>query len=221
MLGSIPAGERPFALTFSPDDRWLYATVEAAAPEWNWPAECAREESGKPEMVDPQGAVLVIDVRNAAANPAEAVVARVPAACTPVRALLSPDGSLLYVAARNSNAAVLFDAAKLVTDRAHARLGLTPVGESPTALALIEGGRKLLVGNSARYDEGDPPGTLSVLDTAKMRGGQGAILGAVPTGVFPREMRVSADQDTVFLTNWKSGFLQVIDARSLQLAPSL
>ncbi len=220
IMGSIPAGVRPFALTFSPDSRWLYATVEAAAPEWGWPAECTREASGKPELVDPQGAILVIDVRRAAANPSAAVLARVPAACAPVRAALSPDGNLLYVAARNSNAVVLFDAAKLVSDGAHARIGLAPVGQSPTPLALIDGGTKLLVGNTARYDQRNPPGTLMVLDAAKLDSGADAILGVVPTGVFPREMRVSADQGTVFLTNWKSGFLQVIDAKSLPRAPS-
>ena len=220
ILGGIPVGERPVALTFSPDNNWLYTTSEEAPPEWGWPAECAREAGSDPELVQPQGAVIVVDVDIARRSPAEAVVARVPAACTPVRAAISPEGDRLFVTARKSNAVVVFDTAKLLSDGAHARLGLVPVGQSPAPMAVIDGGTKLLVGNSSRYATPHPPGTLTVLDTAKLQQGAGAVLGIIPTGSFPREMSVSPDGNTVFLTNSDSGFLQVIDAKNLPLLPS-
>jgi DNA-binding beta-propeller fold protein YncE len=217
ILGAIPVGVRPFGLASSPDGKWLYTTSEQAAPEWSWSAECTREASGNPEILDPQGAVVVVDVEKARRSPAEAVVARVPAACTPVRAAISPEGDRLFVTARNSNAVVVFDAAKLPSDGAHARIALLPVGQSPTPMALIDGGTELLVGNSSRYATPRPPGTLTVLDTAKLQQGDGAVLGIVHTGVFPREMSVSPSGNTVFLTNWASDFLQVIDVRNLPL----
>ena len=220
ILGTIPVGVRPFGLAFSPDGKWLYATSEQAAPEWNWPVECAREASGNPEIVDPQGAVVVVDVEKARRSPAEAVVARVPAACTPVRAAISPEGDRLFVTARNSNAVVVFDATKLPSDSSHSRIALLPVGQSPTPMAVVDGGTKLLVGNSSRYVTPQPPGTLTVLATAKLQQGADAALGIVHTGVFPREMSVSPDGDTVFLTNWGSDFLQVIDVKNLALSPS-
>jgi DNA-binding beta-propeller fold protein YncE len=220
ILGTIPVGVRPFGLAFSPDGKWLYTTSEEAAPEWSWPAECTREGGGNPEIVDPQGAVVVVDVEKARRSPAEAVVARVPAACTPVRAAISAEGDRLFVTARNSNAVVVFDAAKLPSDGSHARIALLPVGQSPTPMAVVDGGTKLLVGNSNRYATPNPPGTLTVLDTAKLQQGAGAVLGIVHTGVFPREMSVSPAGNTVFLTNWGSDFLQVIDLKNLQLIPS-
>ena len=220
ILGTIPVGVRPFGLAFSPDGKWLYTTSEQAAPEWNWPAECTREASGNPEIVDPQGAVVVVDVEKARRSPAEAVVARVPAACTPVRATISQEGDRLFVTARNSNAVVVFDAAKLPSDGSHARIALLPVGQSPTPMAVVDDGAKLLVGNSSRYATPHLPGTLTVLDTAKLRQGASAVLGIVHTGVFPREMSVSPGGSTVFLTNWGSDFLQVINVKNLALSPS-
>jgi len=37
IVGRIPVGVAPIALTFSPDERWLYTTSEGAPPSWNWP----------------------------------------------------------------------------------------------------------------------------------------------------------------------------------------
>jgi DNA-binding beta-propeller fold protein YncE len=53
-----------------------------------------------------------------------------------------------------------------------------------------------------------------------LRQGAGAVLGIFHAGVFPREMRVSPDGNTVFLTNARSDFLQVIDVKNLPQLPS-
>jgi DNA-binding beta-propeller fold protein YncE len=217
ILGSIPVGLAPVSLTFSLDDKWLYTTSERALPQWMWPPACTREGSFNSEIVEPQGAVVVVDVDKARRTPSDAVVGRIPAACSPVRAAISPEGSRLFVTARNSNAVVVFDTAKLLADSAHAQVGFLRVGESPIPLAVIDAGTRLLVGNSNRFARPTPPGTLTVLDTTRLERGARAEVGVVDAGVYPREMCVSPDGGTVFLTNWGSDVLQVINVKHLPL----
>ena len=77
IIGKIPVGHAPIALTFSPDGRWLFTTSQAALKEWGWPAACKPE--GRPnvsDLLNPEGAVVVVDVERAKSNPANAVAAR-------------------------------------------------------------------------------------------------------------------------------------------------
>jgi len=53
-----------------------------------------------------------------------------------------------------------------------------------------------------------------------MEAGTAATLGTIPAGAFPREMALSADGHTLFLTNFGSSSFQVIDADRLPLAPN-
>jgi hypothetical protein len=46
IVGRIPVGIAPIALTFSPDGKWLYTTSEGAAPDWHCPAACRPEGKG-------------------------------------------------------------------------------------------------------------------------------------------------------------------------------
>src|SRR5580692_10418654 len=69
ILGNIPVGGGPIALTFSPDGKWLYTTSEGAAPQWNWPKACKPEGSGRTDLVNPEGAVIVVDVALARTDP--------------------------------------------------------------------------------------------------------------------------------------------------------
>lgn len=46
-----------------------------------------------------------------------------------------------------------------------------------------------------------------------------AELGTIPAGAFPREMSVSADGRTLFVTNFGSNSLQVMDVEHLPIAP--
>src|SRR6266568_3332475 len=130
IIGHIPAGNLPIALAFSPDGKWMYATSEVALPDWKWPKACKseRDNSAGAKVKDPEGAVLVVDVARAKTDPAQAVVGRIPAGCRPVRLAISPDGARLYATARGGNAVLGFDTGKLVSDPAHARLGMAPVG---------------------------------------------------------------------------------------------
>jgi DNA-binding beta-propeller fold protein YncE len=222
IIGKIPVGNAPIALTFSPDGKWLYTTSQGAMADWHWPKACKPEgrDPATAQISNPEGAVVVIDVARASTDPAQAVVARVPAGCSPVRMAITPDGSRVYVTARNSNAVLAFDTAKLLSDPGHARVGEAPVGAAPVPIAVVDAGRKVIAGNSDRFAASTAPQSLVVLDTTKMEAGAGATLGIIAAGAFPREMALSADGHTLFLTNFGSNSLQVIDADRLPLAPN-
>jgi len=214
VLGKIPVGIAPIALTFSKDQRWLFTTSEVAPPEWGWPRVLKRE-NGRPGEV-PEGAIVVIDVAKAKTNPPASVVARVPAGGSPVRAALSPDGARLFVSARNSNALLVFDAEKLVTDPDHARLEKISVGTSPVPVVLVDNGKLALVGNSNRFStNAESASTVTVLDTSRMGTRLDPKIGELPCGAFPREFYLTNDGRTLFLTNFRSSTLQIIDIDQL------
>jgi DNA-binding beta-propeller fold protein YncE len=131
---------------------------------------------------------------------------------------ISPSGDRIYVTARNSNGVIAFDTAKLIDDPANARMGMATVGSAPVPLAVIDGGKSVIVGNSNRFAaNSSTPQTLTVLDASKIPSGGDAVRGSVEAGAFPREMRLSADQNTLFVTNFLSSSLQVIDLKRMPL----
>jgi DNA-binding beta-propeller fold protein YncE len=222
VVGKIPAGIAPIALTFSPDERYLYTTSQLAPPSYGWPAECKPEgkASAEAKAVNPPGALLVVDVAKARSDPANAVIAKVPAGCSPVRLALSPKGNLAYVTARNDNALLVFDTGKLTTDPEHALLGKAPVGSAPVGVAVVDRGIKIVVANSNRFFAGpNDKSTLTVIDATKGFWGAAAVLGTIPTGAFPRELQVTADQRTLLVSNFASRTLELVDLRRLPLRP--
>jgi DNA-binding beta-propeller fold protein YncE len=216
ILGRIPTGNAPIALTFSLDGKRLYTTSQIALPEWKWPKACKPEGGpGNSEARNPEGAVIVVDVERARTDPARSVAARIPAGCSPVRMAISPAGDRIYVTARNSNAVVAFDTAKLLSDAEHARVGMAPVGTAPVPIAVVDDGSKVVAGNSNRFAGSTSHETLTILDATKIQEGAAAVLGTIPAGAFPREMHVSADGRTLFLTNFGSNSLQIMSVDHL------
>src|SRR2546423_1351734 len=220
VVGKIPVGLAPIALTFSPDGRWLYTTSEIAPESFGWPVEC------KPEGQDPatakarypQGAIIVVDVAKAETDPAHSAVAHVPAGCSPVRLAISPNGERVYVTARNNNSLLAFDAAKVQTDAEHARVGAVPVGSSPVGVTVAGDGRQVFVTNSNRFARDQTARqTLTVIDAARVGEGQAAIMGSGPAGIFPREFGQSPDRQTLFVANYNSNELEVIDLKRLPI----
>ncbi|MCA1815813.1 MAG: beta-propeller fold lactonase family protein [Acidobacteria bacterium] len=218
IVGKIPVGEAPIALTFSPDGRWLYTTSEIAAESFGWAVECKPEgqdpATAKPRY--PQGAIIVVDVQKAQTDPANSVVSRVPAGCSPVRMVIAPDGSRVYVTARNNNALLAFDTAKLRAGASDARVGNVPVGSAPVGAAIVNDGRQVVVTNSNRFARDQTARqTLTVIDAARVGDGAAAILGSVPAGVFPREFGRSPDGRTLYVANYISSELEIIDLKRL------
>jgi DNA-binding beta-propeller fold protein YncE len=214
VIGRMRVGGSPVALTFSRDQRWLFTTSEVAAADWNWPRTLKRE-AGKPGKV-PEGAVLVIDVQKARINPSTSIMAKIPAGGSPVRLALSPDGAHLYVAARNSNALLVFDTQQLIAAPAQAKPKRIAVGDSPVPVTVVNDGRLVLVGNSNRYGaDAAKSSKLTVVDTDRLAENQEAVAGNIACGAYPREFHLTADGGTLFLTNFRSGTLQVIDVSRL------
>jgi DNA-binding beta-propeller fold protein YncE len=216
IVGRIPVGRAPIALTLSPDEKRMYTTSQVAPAAAGFTVECPREGLPDKTPATPSGAILVVDVARARTDPAHAVVSTAAAGCHPVRLVLSPKGDVAYVTARASNAVLAFDTAKLVADPAHARIASVPVGVAPVGIAVVDEGRKLVVTNSNRFGSDiEAHQSLSVIDTARMQEGAAAVLGTVPAGGFPRELRVTEDGRTLLLTNYSSQSLELIDLARL------
>lgn len=97
----------------------------------------------------------------------------------------------------------------------------TPVGSAPVPVALVQGGKTLVVGNSNRFSRDfQKAQTLTVIDTARI-GQPGAVVGTIPAGSFPREMCVSADGKTLLVANSGSNTLEIIDAQNPPIEPTI
>ncbi len=221
MVGTIAVGMAPIALTFSPDGKWLYTTSQLAPKSLNWPIAC------KPEGSDPatskeeyaQGAIIVVDVVRAQTDPAKSIVANVPAGCSPVRLAISPGGDRVYVTARNSNSLLAFDTNAMRSDAEHAQVGKVPVGSAPVGVAVVDDGKFVLVTNSNRFAKDQTARqTLTVIEASRVSEGQAAILGSLPAGIFPREFGQSPDRRTLFVANYLSNELEVIDVNRIKAA---
>jgi DNA-binding beta-propeller fold protein YncE len=216
IVGVIPVGVAPIALTFSKDQQWLFTTSELAPEDWHWPATLDSEGGGTSQKV-PEGAVVVINVAMARTNPALSVVARVPSGGSPVRSALSPDGNRLFVTARNGNNLLAFDTADLIQRPARAKATRIRVGSSPVPVAVVSDGHYVVVGNSDRFNANAPrSSTLTVLDATRIGSGQDPKLGEIRCGAFPREFHASQDGKTLYLTNFRSGTLQVMDVARIK-----
>ena|SRR5579871_3648100 len=218
VVGRIPVGVLPVALSFSHDQRLLFTTSQIGLESYGWPVECKDEQAppGQTAPVHRQGAILVIDVAKAETDPSRSGISKAPAGCAPVRLVISPDGKSAYVTARNSNAMLVFDTVKLVTDPMHASIGEVPVGTAPVGIANIEGGRWIVVTNSNRFaGNANDRQSLTLIDATRISSGAAAIAGSIEAGAFPREIQVTADQRTMLVTNFASKTLEMIDIQRL------
>ena len=220
IVGRIPVGQAPVALTFSPDERTLFTTSQAAPKSWGWPAECVLEGADPSQTTpsEPKGAVIVVDVERARRDPSNAVVARVPAGCHPVRLVLSETGDLAYVTARKSNPLLAFDTAKLRSDSTAQAIGSVPVGPAPVGVTVARAaGREIVVvANSNRF-AGAGAESLTVIDAKRMGEGAAAAIGRIPAGKFPRELRVIDGGRTLVVTNFLSDSIQLVDLDRVSL----
>jgi DNA-binding beta-propeller fold protein YncE len=196
-VGSIPLGQLVDGLAVSRDGRWLYATSELAAGQ------------------GPVGSLSVIRLATAERRPARSVLSTVLAGCSPVRVALSPDGRTAWVAARGSDQLLAFSTTKLRTDPAHSQVAAIPVGEAPVGLALVNGGREIVVADSNRFDTPGARAELTIVRTGAALGQRPAVLGTISTGAFPREMALEPGSRTLLVGNYDSNQLQAVDLRHL------
>ena len=97
-------------------------------------------------------------------------------------------------------------------DPSRALQAVVRVGSEPVGLLLVDDGRLALVGNSNR---GPVPGTgsdvrqtVSVINTAAALAHRSAVLGVVPTGLFPRDLTFDQATGQVLLGNFNSSTIE-------------
>jgi len=160
----------------------------------------------------PYGQLWVVGTARAESGAGGAVLADVAAGCQPVRVAVSPDGSTVWVTALQSDALLAFSAARLSDDPSRALEAVVPVGSEPVGLLLVDDGRLALVGNSNRGlvpgTASDAPQTVSVVSTAAALAQRPAVVGAVPAGLFPRDLTFDQATGQVLLGNFKSGTVE-------------
>lgn len=194
LVGAAPLGPAPVGVAVSPDGKWLYATSQGG--------------SGR------DGLLSVLDLHRAETDPAHSVVASAAAGCSPVRVVVSADGTVVWVTARGSNTVLAFDAAVLRTSSTHARLAEVAVGAAPVALAFIGDGRYLLVTDSNRFS-GSAAGDVRIVDLAAALARRPAVVARVEGGGFPRDVAVEPGRNTILVANYGSQEIQAIDAAQI------
>lgn len=193
LVGQVPVPPGPVGCALSADGRHVFVTSQMS------------EGGGRP------GVLSVIGVAEALRDPDGAVVARASAGECPVRVAVSPSGDAVWVTDRGGDSLLAFAAEALVAGNADGPQSIVRVGRAPVGLALVRGGSLVVVANSNRYQGGDRPQTLSVVEAgAALAGEKKALLGTIPAGVFPRELAVLPDDETILVTNFASKSLETV-----------
>ncbi len=167
------------------------------------------------EQGDYDGAVKALEAAKAkgvaVSDPANAVLGRVPAGCTPVRLDITPDGRSVWTTVRMADAVAGYDAAKLLEDPEHARIAWVPVGPAPIGIVITRDGSFVLNTNSNRFraDTGYPQ-TVTVVDRERAIRGDASVVGSIAAGIFPRQLSLSVDGKDLFITNYLSNTVESI-----------
>ncbi len=201
-VGLIPVGEGVVGMAISPNGQWLYATSERTAGM----------------LGVGTGTLSVIDLKRAETAPSLSVIATVAAGCSPVRVVVSSDGSVVWVSARGSNALLGFAANRLLADPTRALIADVRVGEAPVGLILLDADGIIVVADSNRFHASGAIAELSVISTASALAGGPTRVGAIRADAFPRELAVEPDGDTLLATNYASDQLEVVTFANLPRA---
>ena len=214
-VGDIPMGIAPVGMAVSPDGDWLYATSEVNPARGNGPGTAGGA----------RGPLAVISLPKAEADPAHSVVSRVDAGCSPVRVVTSASGGTVWVTARESDMLLAFSASRLRGDPSHSLVARVEVGEAPVGLALVDGGQRVVVADSNRFQRPGAdsnrfqrPGasaSLAVVNVAAALAGRPALAGYLPAGSFPRQMALEPGGHTLLVTNFGSQQHETVNVANL------
>lgn len=206
-IGPLNINSGAVGLAVSPDNRYLYVT--------------SRIDTGDPSSQKtacygyPPGTLSMIDIARAEQHPAHAVLTHLFVGCGPVRVVLSPSGDIAWVTVQEDNVVKAFSTARLQRDSARAQLAAMPTGEAPTGETLVDNGAVLVVTNSNRFSQPQVPQTLTVFNTKQALQGKTTIGATIDVGAFPRELTLEASGQILFLTNYNSNTLSIIDVAKL------
>jgi DNA-binding beta-propeller fold protein YncE len=182
-IGYVPLAAQPVGM--STDGTWLY-------------------------VVSLAGKLAVLNLSKAETDPAHSVVTTVRAGCGAARAMVSGNGKVVWVTARQSDALLGFSAPELRTDPEHALIARVMVGETPLGETLIDHGARILVADSNLDHLAGVPSNLAVVSTAKALSGKPALLGYLPVGPVPRQFAVEPGGRVVLVTVQGAGRLEAV-----------
>lgn len=213
LIGQIPTGGNAIAgMTLSPDGTRLYVTSEIAADgtvaSGNGNPVLSKSGCVRPGGSSINGLLTVIDISKAKTAPnTGAILATVAAGCSPVRMSETADGATLWVAVRGDDRVLAFSTAQLESNPDNALLGFAATGgTAPVGIRLFHKDQLLAVANSNRFNTGKANATI--LNVASPS--SASVVETITSGSFPREVTVGPDDATLYLTNFDSNTLQVI-----------
>jgi DNA-binding beta-propeller fold protein YncE len=201
-VGEIVLGRAVVGTAISPDGKVMYATSEITPGAPTSPVD---DTTGI-------GMLSVLDLKTLETAPGDALLRNITdVGCNAVRVTTSPNGKVVWVTARQSNAVLAYDAAKLLQDPVHAQIASVQVGTAPVGMAMIDGGRRLITADSDRFGAPGATTGLTVVDTAAALAHQpNANLGRIPTGTFPREFALSPAGKALLVSDWGSNQIQTV-----------
>lgn len=217
-ISQMPVGDVVPSLTLSPDGLRLYIATELVPSKGSQfiagasntiltKADCVQKKGSPPRV---NGFITVMDVQRLRNRSKNAILARIAAGCSPVRLIENSDASVLFVSARGDDAILAFTPRLLESDPEHAFVRAFPSGgTAPVGMRLFAQDRLLAVANSNRF--ADSNGTVAILDVSKLSDtANHTPIKAWVAGAFPRNIGISRDKKTLYVTNYTSRCLQVI-----------
>lgn len=124
------------------------------------------------------------------------ILATIPVGSSPDGLAVSPDGTQVYVANRNSNSV------SVINTTSNTVVGTVNVGTFPVEVALSPNGKRLYVTNF--FDD-----TVSVVDTSV-----NTVVATIDVGSGPQGLAVTPDGGKVYVANFNDDTVSVIDAAS-------
>ena len=225
-VGAITLGSAVVGSALSPDGRYLYVTSEvgrqslqaqrAPATHSKPPGTLAQVIGSRFGGSVPAGTLSVISVASAERDPADAVLATIPAQAQPVRVTVSPNGSVVWVTARASNQLLAFSAAKLLRDPARAMLADVRVGTAPVGVALFDNGNRAVVADSNRFNGPGAHAAITIVNTRAALAHEPAVIANLRSGLFPREVAVERNDSVLLVSDFASDQLEAVDVSRLR-----
>lgn len=164
-----------------------------------------------------EGSISVLDVATLKTDPSAAYLFKVKAGCHPVRITSSPDGSILWVTAREANQLIAIDARKLannITAADDVRLATVQTGTSPVAVAAV--GSYVFTADSNRFGYSNTTMGITIVNAQSAIAGSVDSFPQVTTGQFPREFAVSPDKKTLLVSEYDARTIRAIDISPLE-----
>jgi serine/threonine protein kinase, bacterial len=207
VIGTIPIGDKPVDVAFSPDGNRAYVTNLSnivSVVDTHRSTVANTIVVGHPTQdlaVSPDGtrtyatcpeikALLVIN------NSGGEVIAQIPVGDRPIAVAVNPDGSQVYVTNGGSGTVSVIGT---TTNSVTAEI---PVGGLPRGVSFDRDGRRAYVTDAVTA-------TISAIDTARS-----TVVGTFSTGNGPDSVAVSPDGSRVYTTNADANTISVIDSRT-------